>query len=207
MNEKSTKIVVIHDGLIPKIDPLLIELEAKFSNDSVIHFSNSNEGLEYVLKSINQKIIVLLDINFSNGELSGIQVFESIREKTDLIYVIMITARSLKEIDNDDLISMINNDALAIENVSNYPKILDLVDKASHKLDVRISSALEQWIVSHPEQSKDQPYILTRNGHSYSLNQLLEEIRLQTNFGKEVEKDILLLAIDMLSRGKKKIDG
>jgi hypothetical protein len=41
-----TKIVVIHDGLIPKVDPLLVELQIKFGQDSVVHYENSNDGLD-----------------------------------------------------------------------------------------------------------------------------------------------------------------
>jgi DNA-binding NtrC family response regulator len=207
MESNTFKAVVIHDGLIPKIDPLLVELNNEFGEASVIHFENSNQGLEYVLSNLNQKMIVLLDINFSHGELSGIQVFEDIKQRTALIYVIMVTARSLGEIDHNDLVTMINHDAFAIENVHNYPKIIELVKTAIHKMEVRVDSALEQWINLHSEEDKDKPYIVTRDGKTYTLREILEEIRLQTPYGRDVEKKILMLAIDMLARGKKQING
>lgn len=206
MEESSFKVVVIHDGLVPKIDPLLLELMNNFGEDAVIHLENSNQGLEYVLNNLNQKMIVLLDINFSQGELSGVQVFEGIRKRTALVYVIMITARLLSEINHNDLVLMINHDALAIENVFNYPQIVELVKAASHKIEARVDSALEQWIAMHPEEDKNKPYITTRDGKTYTLGEILEEIRLQTPYGQEVERKILMLAVDMLARGKKQID-
>jgi len=206
MESYPLKIVVIHDGLIPKIDPLLVELGNKFGEESVIHFENSNKGLEYVLDNLNQKMVVLLDINFSHGELSGIQVFEDIKKRTALVYVIMITARSLNEISHPDLITMINHDAMAIENVFNYPKIIELVEKAAHKMETRVDSALEQWINSHSEADRERPYLTTRTGKVYTLTQILDEIRLQTPYGQEMEGNILMLAIDLLARGKKEIN-
>jgi DNA-binding NtrC family response regulator len=207
MKSSSVKIVVIHDGLIPKIDPLLIVLKENYGEEFVIHFENSNQGLDYILANLNQKMVVLLDVNFSDGELTGIQVFENIRKETALVYVIMITARLLSEISHEDLITMINHEAVAIENVFNYPQILSLVEKASHQMEVRIDSALEQWIISHPEEDKDKPYITSRTGKTYTLRNILDEIRRQTNYGQDIEKKILMLAVDLLARGKKQIDG
>ena len=206
MANNSFKIVVIHDGLTSNDDPLLVELRLTFGENSVVRFENSNQGLQYVLDHLAQKMVVLLDINFSYGELSGIQVFEDIKKRTALVQVIMITARNLSEIGHEDLIRMINQDAFAIENVFSSQKIIALVTAALHKMEVRVDSALEQWITSHSDEEQAQPYITTRNGKIYSLKQILEEIRQQTPYGRDMEKKILLLAIDLLTRGKKQID-
>ena len=206
MANNSFKIVVIHDGLTSNDDPLLVELRLTFGENSVVRFENSNQGLQYVLDHLAQKMVVLLDINFSYGELSGIQVFEYIKKRTALFQVIMITARNLIEIGHEDLIRMINQDAFAIENVFSSQKIIALVTAALHKMEVRVDSALEQWITSHSDEEQAQPYITTRNGKIYSLKQILEEIRQQTPYGRDMEKKILLLAIDLLTRGKKQID-
>ena len=207
MDNSEYKIVVIHDGLIKGTDPLLIELRNEFGQESVVHIENSNQGLDYVLKNLSQKMIVLLDINFSHGELSGIQVFENIKTQTALVSIIMITARMLSEINHEDLVRMINHDAFAIENVFHYPEIVELVKTAAHKMEVRVDSALEHWILLHPESEINKPYIITRDGKSLSLKEILGEIRQQTPYGRDVEKKILMLAIDMLGRGKKQING
>lgn len=202
------KIIVIHDGLETRRaeDPLLVSLKVSFPSSEVIHFENSNEGLDYVLKNLNQKLIVILDINFSDGELSGVQVFEGIRKQTSLVYVIMVTARSLNEISNDELISMINNDALAIENVFSYPKIISLVENAIHKLEVRVDSVLEEWITKQTNSNREMPYLKVKGGKSYSLNDILKSIREQTELGKQLERNILKLAVDLLARQKSNLD-
>src|SRR5207237_4770687 len=142
--KNTTKIVVIHDGLFPKNDPLLVELRIKFGADAVIHYENSNEGLEYVLSKLNSKLIVILDMNFSKGELSGVQVFKNIRERTAMVYIILMTADEVYKIKNEDLIFLINHDAFALESVtSDYAKIISLVESASHKLDARVDAVLE----------------------------------------------------------------
>ncbi len=203
----TTKIVVIHDDIGEK-DPLLVVLREEYGADNVILKKKSKEGLNYVLENLSQKMVVILDLNFKAGEPSGVHVFEGIRKQTSLVYVIIWTASALEDINREDLKSMINNDALAfMSSTDDIEKIVSKVSSASHQLDIRIDSALEQWISLHPESEKQSPYILTRDGKSYSLNEILQEIRLKTPFGMETEKDILLLAIDMLSRGKKKIDG
>lgn len=199
------KIVVIHDGLIPDVDPILIEMKTKFGTDQVIHFANSNEGLDYVLKNLDQKMIVLLDMNFSKGELSGIEVFKDIREKTALVYIILITADEVIKIKNEDLITLINHDAFALESVTaDYTKIISLVQNAAHKLDARVDAVLEDWIAKQPPEKREKPYLTAADGNSYSLNDILKSIRQQTEIGKEMERNILKLAIELLTRDKAK---
>jgi DNA-binding NtrC family response regulator len=202
-----TKIIIIHDGLIPKVDPLLVELKHKFGDGQVEHFENSNQGLEYVLKNLAHKMIVLLDVNFSKGELSGIQVFEDIRKNTALVYVILITADEFYKIKNEDLILLINHDAFAIENVtSDYTKIISLIDNASHKLDARVDSVLEEWITKQSNEKREKPYLKTKDGKTYTLDEILESLRKQTEIGKQMEKNILNLAVDLLVRKKTSLD-
>ncbi|MBC7748369.1 MAG: hypothetical protein H7Z76_07310 [Methylotenera sp.] len=202
-----TKIVVIHDGLIPKVDPLLVELQLKFGLDEVIHYENSNDGLDYVLNHLNQKMIVILDMNFSKGELTGLQVFKNIREKTALVYIILITADEVIKIKNEDLIFLINHDAFALEGVtSDYLKIISLVENASHKLDARVDAVLEDWITKQSEEKRAKPYLKTKDGKTYTLDNILESIRQQTAIGKQMERNILKLSVDLLTRQKTKLD-
>jgi response regulator of citrate/malate metabolism len=197
------KIVVIHDGLIPKVDPLLVMLRLQFGDENVLHYENSNEGLEYVLANLGEKTIVLLDKNFSQGEKSGIQVFEEIRKKSSLVYIILITADEYYKISSEDLILLINHDAFAIENVtSDYTKIISLVENASHKLNARIDAVLEEWIARHKSEDRERPLVKTKEGKVYSMNDVLESIRLQTQVGKEFESNLTKLAIEIFSKQK-----
>lgn len=192
------QIVIIHDDLDYN-DVLITELKIKYPDNEVILIKKSQEGLDYVLKNKSEKMIVILDLNFKPGEPNGVKVFEDIRNETSLIYVLLWTSSALEAIDKDDLKSMINNDALGLlSSTDDIEKTLKMIDMAAHNLEVRVSSALEDWINTQPDLDKDKPYITTKEGKSYSLNQILEEVRIQSPFGKETEKNILLLAIDIL---------
>lgn len=207
MNSSPIKIVVMHDDLNEK-DPLLVELGGKYGQKNVIFKRKSKEGLDYVLNNLSQKIIVILDLKFKANELSGVEVFEEIRQRTSLIYIIIWTASNLAEVKSENLVKFINNDALAfVHSTEDYTRILQLVEKAAHEMDVRVASVIEQWICSRPKEERNKPYIKYTNGKTYTLSDILNEIRQQSSFGKEVEKNILLLAIDLLTRGKETLNG
>ena len=204
MNKKPIEVVIIHDEL-KENDTLVFQLREKY--ESVKLITDSNEGLKYVMDNLSKKMVVILDRNFRANEPTGFEVFEKIRQKTSLVHIIIWTADQLFQIESEELKEFINNHALALLTSSDgAEEIIKQVDNAAHQLDIRLDSALEQWISLHPESEKQSPYIVSRDGKSYTLNEILNEIRLKTPFGMDTEKDILLLAIDMLSRGKKKID-
>jgi len=207
MNTSKVQIVIIDDNR-KDTDPLIVSLKMHFKDADIILKKKSSDGLDYILENLNKKTIVLLDYDLGKGELNGTELFRKIREKTSLIYVIIITANNINNIPYDELIEYINNNAFAfVYRTISIAELKPIIEKAIHSLDAKVDSALEQWIYLHTDSEKVAPYLHSREGKTYTLNQILEEIRLQTNFGKEMEKDILLLAIDMLSRGKKKIDG
>lgn len=207
MNTSKVQIVIIDDNR-KETDALIVSLKMHFKDADIILKKQAKEGLDYILNNFNKKTIVLLDYDFGSGEPNGTELFKKIREKTSLIYVIMITANNINNIPYDDLIEYINNNAFAfVYRTISIAEIKPIIEKAIHSLDSRVDGALEQWINLHTEDEKKAPYILSRNGKSYTLNQILEEIRHQTDLGREIEKDILMLAIDMLARGKKNIYG
>jgi hypothetical protein len=47
--------------------------------------------------------------------------------------------------------------------------------------------------------------MITVNGEQYTLNDLLRLIRLEDPIGKEIEKDLIMLTIDLLLRQKEKL--
>jgi hypothetical protein len=68
-----------------------------------------------------------------------------------------------------------------------------------------LKEALKEWIMNHPADQMNDDYMYS-GGKMYSLKQILKEIEDETNFGKGIEKKIIKLAIDLLVRGKKKLD-
>lgn len=206
VNIRQPKIVIIHDDLAED-DPLLVELRDIHGPENVTLKKESQEGLDYVLANLSEKAIVILDLNFKANEPSGVDVFDKIRERTSLIYIIVLTAKDLHQVAAEDLVKFINNDALAFIPVTDsYQKVLEAVAKAAHELDTSVASVLEQWISRQSDDVKNAPYVTTETGKRYTLANLLDEIRKQTAFGKKMEKNILLLAIDLLTRQKERID-
>lgn len=202
----NTEIVIIDDSF-DMFDPLVIELKERFPEANVIVINNPEEGLKFVLTNLSKKIIVLLDYNFKTGEPKGHNILLRIREATSLVYVIILTAKQFSTIPHSELIDFVNNNALAVvQNTADTAEILELVSKAEQQLSVRIDCVLEQWIANHSEEERNEPYLTTKSGEIYTLKNILTEIRQQTKLGKAMERKILLLAVDLLTRGKKQID-
>ncbi|GAB2625822.1 hypothetical protein GCM10027035_21980 [Emticicia sediminis] len=204
--ENSTKILVI-DDLLKDNAPLIVYLKERYGDENIIRFKQSREGLDYVKDNLSQKMVIILDWEFGKGEMQGIDVFDEIRKETSLIYIIVNTAKAFSDIPSLDLKKLINNDAMAIiDKTDGYKKTLEFVDKAIHQLDSRLDSVLEQWVNRHSEDERIKPFIATRSGEVYNLNDLLSEIRQKTELGKDMEKKMIYLTIDLLARGKEKIN-
>ncbi len=208
MNEIApTKIIVIHDN-IDETSPIMVEMIVKYGEANVLLFKHSQQGLDYVLENLGNKMVVLLDKNFYDGkEIDGIKVFEKIREKTSLVYVILVTVSKISEIDGETLKMLINKDLFKLESfTSDYKKIISLIDEALLTLSTRIDAVIEDWIMRHPIDKREQVLLKTKEGRTYSMNEILESIRKQTDVGIEFEKNLLKLAIELFSRQKLKIN-
>ncbi|WP_339838803.1 hypothetical protein [uncultured Maribacter sp.] len=206
-----TKIVVIHDDIFDEennTSPIMVSLKMKYGESNVILFRHSQVGLDYVLNNLGKKMVVLLDRNFHDGkEIDGIEVFEKIREETSLVYVILVTVSKISEIDGEVLKKLINKDLFKLESfTADYSKIVNLIDEAVKVLDVRVDAVIEEWIVRHPIEKRDQVILKTKDGSTYTMNELLESIRKQTDIGITFEKNLLKLAIELFSRQKLKLD-
>src|SRR5690606_26197931 len=128
MNDVSpVKIIVIHDD-IDDNSPIMVELKIKYSNENVLLFKHSQQGLDYVLSNLGEKMVVILDKNFYDGrEMSGIKVFEKIREQTSLVYVILLTVSKITEIGDEEIKMLINKDLFKFESfTADYTKIISL---------------------------------------------------------------------------------
>lgn len=191
-------ILIIDDNFL-KDDPLVIELEEVYKSVWVLQ---SKEGLAFIKKHVTEPLIVLLDVNMPH-HLDGHQVLEKIREMSFLIPVIIFTA--IQE-EDEAFSDFINNRAIAfIKKDDSMEHIMKVVRKVTIELNAQIDRVIEQWILKQPPTERNKPYIAMANGKVYSLNQLLKEIRLQTEVGKQMASNMLNLTIDLLTRGKKQI--
>ena len=206
MEDSNTQIVIIDDHR-NETDPLIINLKMKFNKVDIVLKTKAREGLDYILANLNKKTIVLLDYDLGSGEPTGTLILNDIRKKTSLVYVIMVTANNLDNIPRSDLVDYINKDAFAfISRTITLTEIEPLIEKALHFLDARVDSILEQWLNRHSESDMLKPYLKSSSGKTYNMKDVLAEIRLQTPFGKDMERSILMLAVDLLTRNKRQIN-
>lgn len=200
------EVVFIHDN-IPEHSYVVTRLKEDFENVRLI--SDPDEGTQYLAQHAADKIIVVLDINFGDGVTNGYQVLDAIRERTFLLEVIILSADDLPDTNVIERIPQ-----LIGLNPSNYiirgkgkwmDNVIESVTKAKIHMDNSISGAIEEWISIQDQRKRSEPYIVSAYGKEYTLDDILKEIRLQTEFGQRFKKDLLMLTIDRLLRGKENL--
>ncbi|MGJ7033720.1 hypothetical protein [Niabella hirudinis] len=199
-----TKIVVIHDDMDENY-PLIVMLRDKYLDENVALFKHSQEGLDFVLNNLGKKMVVLLDKNFKDkNDISGLKVFEKIREKTALVFVVLISANSIADFTEDELKILVNKDLFKLEKFTNdYTSIIGLIDEAVSSIDMRVDAAIEDWLMAN-NLSDDKPILITET-NQYTLKQILHEIRMETSIGRDFVKKVNNLTIELIMRNKEKI--
>ena len=66
--------------------------------------------------------------------------------------------------------------------------------------DHGLKAKVIEYLEKHPDYGKNKPYMCYRNGKSYTLEQVRENI--DGELDKAV-KNMILLALDLLTRGKR----
>lgn len=195
--EETFKIIVVDDNMRPHA-AFIKRLEKKFPEALVKLFSDVEGATTFIQENIESKMIVFLDCKFDVGE-QGVDGLKQIREKTSLINVVMMSANALQEMDNADLYSMINaEDAYFIKN-SDMNRAEEIVTKTLERWQTHLDCVLEQWVKNHTDEERNAPHIKTVEG-VMSLNDILIQIRKRTGQGLRLERNILMLAVDLLTR-------
>ena len=178
-------------------------LRLEFPNATIEEYTSAKKGAEYIFQNLDKKRIVFLDYKFGANDWQGLDVLKKIRNKTSLLYIILMTAE-IVNIKREELIELISDDGVSLISCDeDYEVYIKLVEKYLSFMDAKLDCVLEQWIINHP-LDKDKTYIIEGNKH-YSLNDILCEIRNQTPFGKEVEKKMLSLTVHLLTQSKEDI--
>jgi DNA-binding NtrC family response regulator len=193
--------VIIDDNKDIKEHPLLFTVEDKYKNFKF--FSNPQEGLDYIKENLDINIIVLLDIEFSKDDkLDGHDLLKEIHKSSALIPVILWSGINQT---NEEFSDFINNRAFGfLSKDCSLEEAMLIVNKAYNVLKNSLDNIIEDWIISN-EGDKDKPIYFTSSGESYSLNQILKEIRLQTPIGKEFSSKLNALTIDLLLRKRENL--
>ena len=196
-----TNIILIDDDETLAKEPLIIKLRQLYENVVLIH--SAQEGIDYIKANLDQRNIVVLDYKFATDQVTGRDVLEAIRLASKLIPVIIWTANGGLLTEIADFVKF---RAYAILKKSPYQDVLDKVAQADKELDSSLEGALEEWILIQDKRKLDEPYLITAKGKSYTLRDILREVREQTTIGQGLEKDLLMLTIDLLVRKKETMD-
>lgn len=205
MDKLNASILIIDDDVTLKKSNIGFFTELEMNFQSVEVKENLSDGIQYIKELFEkERIIVLLDISFPSNSADGHDILEAIREISFLIPVVILSAVDEHKENFSDLI---NNRAFAFLSKSlSTEKIISKLKEAYEYSANDVSIALEEWILIHSEDEKEKPYMVTVSGKQLSLNDILKEVRLQTEVGQNFAKNLNKLTIDLLSRNKEKLN-
>lgn len=170
------------------LDPFVRTIADLNTDAEVAVFTNPEEGLSYILGHLNTRMIVFLDCKLDGYKLQGIDVLSSIREKTSLLYIVMMSANNLAQMQTSSIIQMINEEYICFFDCNNnLPEdACRVIEKIKQLWNVRFDCVLENWLAIHAEDA--QKVVLKKDGRGYTWNDILQELRNQTKLGKSFEE-------------------
>ena len=201
--DKEFYIIIVDDNMKPT-DAFIMWMKKKVLNAEVVSFRTVEEALSFIFEHLEEKMIIFLDCKFNMG-LQGVDGLMKIREKTSLVSVVMMSANSLNKMENLELEAMINSDKLYFIKNGDLKKAEKLVAEIQKKWVSELDCVLEQWVKNHNSEVRSKPYMVTSEG-VLSLNDVLVRIRMRTSLGLKLEKQILQVAVDSLTKDIKKND-
>ena len=195
MDEKMNIIIVyIDDDEKMKNDALLDDIETEV--DGIEYFEKPSEGLTYIKNHIDQNIVVILDWKFNSSSLQGEDILNDIAEISTLVPVIVFTGA---RIDAVEASKMFKGHAFScVPKDATTEDLVEAIKNAYDRIQNDIRSVMEKWILKQGEEKRFKPYM--RSGDKvYTLNDILEAIRKQDEFGKETTRGILSLATELFT--------
>jgi DNA-binding NtrC family response regulator len=202
MTKRKATILVIEDDRTLQDDAFVLEVQMAFEN--IIFKETASDALSFVKENMETKFIILLDLAFPSNQMQGIRFLEELRDSSKLIPVIVWSGKD--SIANIEYQKMINETTFAfLSKSASSQEIVEILCQADDYLNSQIDTAVESWLENHTEEDKVKPFLKSADGKQYSMNDLLKEIRRQTQFGQSIAQDINKLTIDLLFRNKEKI--
>lgn len=199
------EIIIIDDDAKLNDDSLIWTLRDKYGDENIVFINKSQEGIDYVKNNLDKNLIVILDYEFSVNEKKGNEVFDEITKISNLIPIIFFTGSN--KIENEIYRELINKHAFGIVNkMTTSDDLIIFIEKAIVFFKENLDNIIEDWIIQKDED-KDKPVYITSNGKEYSLNDILQEIRQQTETGKDFSRKLNSLTIDLLLRKKENLNG
>lgn len=197
--DKEFYVIIVDDNMKPT-DAFIMRMKKKVLNAEVVSYRTVEEALSFIFEHLEEKMIIFLDCKFNMG-LQGVEGLKKIREKTSLVSIVMMSANSLNQMENSELEAMINSDKLYFINNREMKRAEMLVAEIQKKWVSELDCVLEQWVKNHDSEFRSQPYMVTSDD-VLSLNDVLSQIRMRTSLGIKLEKQILQVAVDSLTKDK-----
>ena len=193
MGKSETKIYIVDDELTD-IHPICVKLKELFRDVEL--FNHASDAIVSIKNLLGSKMVLLLDLKLSGGE-SGYKTLADLRELSYQIPVVIWTGLDER---TSEFFSLINFKTYAIrEKTASIADMVELVQQANEDITYSLSNALERWIMAQPG-NHDDIFSVSIGGKSYSLNQILDDVRKDTLKGKECTQDLVNLTIELMEK-------
>ena len=139
--------------------------------------------------------VVLVDWRME--KMSGLDLLREIDQMHPFAKVIMITAYG------DEKTAIEAHHYHAFDYLRKPIDIDELLSKVREAIQRKdgVIGAIEDWVATHPEESS-RPLKGTLSGQVWSAKEILDEIKNNTERGRQEYRMLLQLTIDLLTRGK-----
>lgn len=196
MNLKDIRILIIDDNF-EKEDPLVFELKEEFQDAIVLE---PEKALNFISENLSQPLIILLDINMPH-HLDGHRTLEEIRKMSFNIPVVLFSAIDERE---ETFSDFINRKVVGfIRKNESSENIIFKLKEIANDFDFQFDYAIENWLERQSDEMKNKPFLKTSEGKVLSYNDMLKEIRLDSEIGKKMILDLRKLSIDLFSENQK----
>lgn len=202
MEENKFHIIVVDDTMGEK-DPFIVELKLDYQKTAnVSYFTKVDDAMTFVDEHMSERMIIIMDCRFGSV-WQGVDAVMKLREKTSLVYVIMISANNVNQLSSNDIMSLINTENIFFIKNTDIAGAKEKIDKIQSLWKVRFDCVLEQWLIRHPEDNNKEAFSEASTGKTYTWEDILVELRKQTPVGKSFEQKLNEYYIYQLNRSKK----
>ena len=200
MDEKMNVIIVyIDDDIKMQEDAFLDDISDDV--DDIQYFEKPSDGLLYIKENIDKNIIVILDWKFNSSSLQGNDVLKDIDNISVLVPVIVFTGAS---IDASEANKMFSSNAFScVPKDASTETLVNSIRSAYDRIQNDIRYVMQKWILRQSEDKRERPYMRTGD-KIYTLNDILNSIRKQDEFGKETTRGIMNLATELFTNNMRK---
>jgi hypothetical protein len=178
--------IVIVDDTMTQDDPFVVRLKYDYKEVAIVSsFIQVNEALKFIDEHLTEKMVVVMDC-FFNRVTEGITALKKVREKTSLVYFLMMSANMLNTFRNEELAEMINAESLFFIKNTEYESVKKRIEYIRLQWSSRLDCILESWVARHPERMGEKAF--TYQGKYVTWQEVLTALRRQEPLGKEMEK-------------------